>query len=84
MVSSPSNEREVTGAPAFVGAPLTPTFRSNDMKTVKFVVEGGVVQDVVCPKGVRVVIHDYDIDGIPEDELTTDKSGDDCIETIWE
>ena len=54
------------------------------MKTVKIIVEGGVVQDVTCPKGVRVIVHDYDTDGIPEDELTKDKSGDDYIETIWE
>jgi hypothetical protein len=54
------------------------------MKTVKIVVEGGVVQEVDCPKGVRVVIHDYDTDSIPEDELTKDDEGDDCIETIWE
>ena len=64
--------------------PLTPTFRGNDIKTVKIVVEGGVVQKVDCPKGVQVIVHDYDVDGVPEDELTQDDQGDECIETIWE
>ncbi|MGA2063287.1 MAG: hypothetical protein ABSG67_22685 [Thermoguttaceae bacterium] len=54
------------------------------MKTVKIVVEGGVVQKVDCPKGVQVIVHDYDVDGVPEDELTQDDQGDECIETIWE
>jgi hypothetical protein len=54
------------------------------MKTVKIVVEGGVIQDIEVPKGVRVVVRDYDTDSIPEDELTKDDHGDDCIETIWE
>jgi len=54
------------------------------MKTVRVTLEGGVIQDVSCPKGVRVIVHDYDTEGIPEDELTTDDNGDDCVETIWE
>lgn len=46
--------------------------------------EGGVIQDIACPEGVRVIVRDYDTDSIPEDELTKDDEGDDCIETIWE
>jgi hypothetical protein len=54
------------------------------MKIVQVTVEGGVVQEVDCPFGVRVIVHDYDTEGIPEDELIQDECGDDCIETIWE
>ena len=58
--------------------------REKNMKTVEITMEGGVIQDIEVPKGVRVVVRDYDTDSIPEDELTKDDHGDDCIETIWE
>jgi hypothetical protein len=54
------------------------------MKTVRIVVEGGVVQEVDCPKGVRVVVRDYDTDDIDEKDLTKDSEGNHCIETVWE
>ena len=54
------------------------------MKTVKITMEGGVIQDIACPEGVRVIVRDYDTDGISADELTKDDNGDNCIETIWE
>ena len=32
-------------------------------KIVRITVEGGVVQHVEVPKGVKVVVRDYDVDG---------------------
>ena len=33
------------------------------LKTVRITVEGGVVQNVRCPRGIRAVVKDYDTDG---------------------
>ena len=46
-------------------------------------VEGGVVQHVEVPPGVRVVVKDYDIDG-SESDLAEDTNGDNYVESIWE
>ena len=53
------------------------------MKTVRITVEGGVIQDIECPKGVRVVVKDYDTDGV-EDNVHYDEQGDAYIEGVWE
>ena len=53
------------------------------MKTVRIVVEGGVIQYVDCPRGVRVVVKDYDTDSV-EDNLQYDEQGDAYIEGVWE
>jgi len=45
------------------------------MKVI-LVVDGGVIQHVISDQdSLEVVVHDYDIEGYPEDELTTDASG---------
>jgi hypothetical protein len=54
------------------------------MLTVRITVEGGVIQDVQCPEGVRVVVKDYDTEGTPEEELHEDDDGYQFIESIWE
>jgi len=54
------------------------------MLTVEITVEGGVIQDVQCPEGVRVVVKDYDVEGTPEDELHEDEDGYQFMESIWE
>lgn len=51
--------------------------------TVTVVVEGGVVQHVAVPFGVRVVVRDYDTDGDDLD-LPTDGNGDAYLESVWE
>ncbi len=51
--------------------------------TVTVTVEGGVVQHVEVPPGVRVVVKDYDIDG-SESDLAEDTNGDNYVESIWE
>jgi hypothetical protein len=50
--------------------------------TVTITVEGGVVQNVDCPDGVRAIVKDYDIDGT-ETDLSTDDNGDRYVEGIW-
>jgi hypothetical protein len=52
-------------------------------KTVIVSVEGGVVQTVDLPDGVRVVVHDFDVDGT-ESDLHEDDTGDEYLETVWE
>lgn len=54
------------------------------MKTVRITVEGGVIQYVDCPRGVKVIVRDYDTDGVEEENLQKDENGDDYIEGIWE
>jgi hypothetical protein len=53
------------------------------MKIVRITMEGGVIQDITCPKGVKVIVWDYDVDG-SEESLKQDENGDDYIETVWE
>jgi len=52
-------------------------------KVVRITVEGGVIQDIEVPKGVRVILRDYDVDG-EEKKLQKDENGDPYIETVWE
>jgi hypothetical protein len=52
------------------------------MLTVRITMEGGVIQDMLCPTGVRVVVHDYDVDG-SEDDLREDENGDKYVEGTW-
>lgn len=54
------------------------------MRVVEITVEGGAVHHVECPKGVKVVVKDYDIDGVDEESLSQDKDGKDYIESVWE
>ncbi len=53
------------------------------MKTVKIIVEGGVVQHVAVPEGVTVIVWDYDVDGVESGLLQQDRGGDSYIESIW-
>jgi hypothetical protein len=63
----------------------SPSFDTEErtMKTIRVTVEGGVIQHIACPQGVRVVVRDYDVDGSEED-LNQDDNGDNYIEDIWE
>ena len=84
-----AHRRQLRGMEAVV--PLTPlTFnrRTGPMDqgrkaTVTVTVEGGVVQHVEVPTGVRVVVKDYDVDG-SESDLAEDESGDEYVEHVWE
>jgi hypothetical protein len=52
-------------------------------KIVAITVEGGVIQNVECPSGIQVVVHDYDVDG-SETDLAEDDSSDEYLESVWE
>ncbi len=52
------------------------------MLTVRITMEGGVIQDMQCPAGVRVVVHDYDVDS-SEDDLREDEDGQKYVEGTW-
>ncbi len=54
------------------------------MKIVEITVEGGVIQNVACPPDVKVIVRDYDSEGVEAESLKQDDNGDDYIESIWE
>jgi len=39
---------------------------------VEIIISGGAVQDVVCPRGVEVIIRDYDVEGVDESNTSWD------------
>ena len=53
-------------------------------KVVVLTVEGGVVQNVECPEGVRVVVRDYDCEGSDPDLVLVDEDGNEFVEAVWE
>ena len=53
-------------------------------KTVTISLEGGVIQHVDVPPGVRVIVKDFDVEGCDESDLTENEHGDKFIESIWE
>lgn len=53
------------------------------MLTVKVIVSGGVIQHVEVPKGVEVIVHDYDVDGCEINPLQ-DEHGYSYIKSTWE
>jgi hypothetical protein len=53
-------------------------------KIVVVTVEGGVVQHVEVPEGVRVVVRDYDAEGVEAERLSVDEDGNECVEAVWE
>jgi hypothetical protein len=52
-------------------------------KLVIVTVEGGVVQHVECPEGVKVVVRDYDCEGSDADRLSVDEHGNEFVEAVW-
>ena len=53
-------------------------------KVVVVTVEGGVVQHVECPDGVKVVVRDYDTEGCDTDLVSVDEDGNEYVEAVWE
>lgn len=53
-------------------------------KVVVVTVEGGVVQHVECPKGVQVIVRDYDAEGCDSDLVSVDEDGNGYVQAIWE
>ena len=50
---------------------------------VHVTLEGGVVQKITHPDGIKVMLRDYDTDGVSEDMLQTDENGDRFLESTW-
>jgi hypothetical protein len=57
--------------------------QSMSNKIVHITVEGGVIQHVECPQGVKAIVRDYDSDGIEDAQLGIDDDGNKYVETIW-
>lgn len=52
-------------------------------KLVRIYLEGGVIQGVECPKGVRVEVFDLDIEGIEPENIVKSPQGEDCAYQEW-
>lgn len=55
------------------------------MQTIRIIVEGGVIQNVLdVPEGVEVEVRDYDVDGGEQDlELEEDDRGDHYVKSVY-
>ena len=64
----------------YIGAEMKATGR----KPITITLEGGVIQAIqYIPKGMRVKVLDFDVDGVPEDELTKLRNRQKCVMSIW-
>jgi len=46
--------------------------------------EGGLIQDVTkAPENIEVIVRDYDIEGVEENELVKDPDGKECVQSVW-
>mgnify|MGYP003329123193 FL=1 len=55
------------------------------MKQIKLKVSGGIVDPITIPKGVEVIIHDYDMVNTIDNELIQkDEEGKEFVEIIFE
>lgn len=57
--------------------------QEDEPATVRVTLEGGVIQHIEHPEDMRVVVRDYDTDGIEPERLSQDEEGTNCIETVW-
>ena len=53
------------------------------VKLVVVTVEGGIVQHVEVPEGVKVVVRDYDCEGADADMVEADEEGNEFVEAVW-
>ena len=52
---------------------------------INIIVEGGLIQQIYnIPKGIKIIVHDYDTDGIETDDTSKDQNGDVYVESTWE
>jgi hypothetical protein len=52
-------------------------------KLVIVTVEGGVVQHVEVPEGVKGIVRDYDAEGCDADLVSVDEDGNEFVESVW-
>ena len=53
-------------------------------KVVQITIQGGVIQDIDCPKGVQAIVRDFDTDGVEPSPLSRNESGDEYVESVWD
>lgn len=53
------------------------------IKTVTVTIEGGVIQNIEAPPGVRVVVMDFDTEGVEPTELTLNAQGEAYVRSVW-
>jgi hypothetical protein len=54
------------------------------MNTIKITVEGGVIQDITdIPEGVKIIVADFDTEGVPENECQRSADGDLYTASVW-
>ena len=55
------------------------------MTDIIIIVKGGCAEPECVPAGIRIRIKNYDVDGVPDCDLSTDEGiGEKCILTVWE
>lgn len=58
---------------------------ATDKKTITVGVHGGLVQWIQgIPEDVRVVVQDYDVEGVDTKDLSQDVEGNHCAQSVWE
>lgn len=50
---------------------------------ILIIVEDGVIQDIIMPDNIKVVIRDYDVDGVESAALSIDENDDYYMESVW-
>ena len=58
--------------------------KSERKKRASVFVEGGVVNEIEVPQGVEVVVYDYDIEDVAQDQISKGPQGEPCLVGIWE
>jgi len=54
------------------------------VKTITITLAGGVIQDVAgVPDNVRVLVKDFDVDGVPRENLTENTNGSFSYDVTW-
>ncbi len=58
---------------------------AENKKSIVITMDGGLIQEIEgIPQDVVIVVRDYDVEGVDEDDLTKDENGNECFESIWE
>jgi len=55
--------------------------------TIVITMEGGLIQDIEKPEGIKVVVMDFDADTVdycdPDDDIKVNAKGERYFESIW-
>jgi len=61
--------------------------KDKERNAILVTVEGGNLSNIInIPKGITIIVRDYDVENTCEDDerITQDDDGEDCFESIWE